>query len=65
METLKFYYENYRGVKSLRSVQDPTMWFGESKYHKGDQWFIHAFDLERQDFRDFAVADILTFVNEE
>lgn len=65
METMKFYYENWKGEKSLRSVQDPKLWFGESKYHKGPQWFINAVDLDKDDFRDFAVADILTFVKTE
>lgn len=62
MEMMKFYYTNWKGQQALRSVQDPNLWYGESKYHKGEQWFIHAYDVEREDFRDFAVADILAFV---
>lgn len=57
-----FIYENWKGEKGTRKVIDPVLWFGESKYHKGEQWFFHAFDIEKQDFRDFAVADILTFI---
>lgn len=63
MELMKFYYENWKGEKALRVVQDPRLWFGESKYHKGPQWFIHAYDTEKADFRDFALADVLTFVD--
>ncbi len=63
LPTLEFYYENWRGELGLRKVQDPRWFYGESKYHKGQQWFIHAFDLDRQDFRDFAVLDIRTFIN--
>ena len=65
MEKLKFYYINWKGEKSLRTVQDPKFWFGETQYHKCKQWLIRAYDLQKQDFRDFAVKDILTFIQEE
>ena len=58
-----FFYKNWRGEFSYRTVTGtPVFWFGESKYHKGPQWFIKAYDAEKQDVRDFAVADIVEFI---
>lgn len=59
MKALKFYYTNWKGNPGYRTVQDPKFWFGESLYHKGEQWFVKAFDVEKQDFRDFALKDIV------
>lgn len=63
LPTMEFVYTNWKGETLSRKVQDPVVWFGESKYHTGAQWFIHAFDIQKQEFRDFAVADILTFID--
>lgn len=63
LPVMEFIYTNWKGQTTNRRIQNPTLWYGESKYHKGAQWFFHAFDLEKDDFRDFAVADILTFVD--
>lgn len=62
MESLKFFYINYKGVGSYREVLDPHFYFGTSEYHgKKPQWFIRAYDKDKQDFRDFAVKDIVEF----
>ncbi len=62
---IKFYYKNWRGEYSYRTIHGaPMFWYGESKYHKGAQWFIKAYDVEKQDIRDFAVNDIVEFVKE-
>lgn len=37
------------------------VWFGESKYHTIDeepQWFLHAYCLDRNEYRDFALSRI-------
>lgn len=62
---LKFYYRNWKGKCSYRTVSGvKSVWYGESEYHKGNQWFLTAFDLEKDDFRDFALIDIIEFVKE-
>lgn len=61
LEQLRFYYRNYKGIHSMRTVVDPKFRYGESEFHKGMQWFLHAFDVEKDDFRDFAVVDIIHF----
>jgi len=62
MPVLEFYYRNYRGELGYRKVQDPKLSFKETEHHKGQQWIMTAFDLDKQDFREFAVKDIIEFL---
>lgn len=62
MNKLKFFYRNYKGVCGYRTVEGPTMWFGSTEFHKEMQWFIRGYDLDKEDFRDFAVKDIIEFI---
>lgn len=60
---IKFFYKNWRGECGYRTINGaPMFWYGESKYHEGPQWFIKAYDVDKQDIRDFAVLDIIEFV---
>lgn len=36
-------------------------WYGQTEYHKENQWFIKAYDVDKDDVRDFAVVDIIEF----
>lgn len=57
---LSFTYKNWKGRTAERTVIHPNMIFKENEYHDGPQWFLVAFDKERNAWRDFALADILT-----
>lgn len=60
-----FYYTNWKGNKGIRKISgDPVFWYGSTKYHTDDQWFIRAYDIEKKAIRDFAVLDILKFIKE-
>ena len=60
---LTFYYRNWKGEEGYRTVKGSLeMWFGESQYHKGPQWFMKGYDVAKGDFRDFAVLDIIQYV---
>lgn len=60
---IKFYYKNWRGEYGYRNIAgSPQFWYGESPFHKGAQWFIKAYDADKQEIRDFAVADIVEFI---
>lgn len=62
---IRFFYRNWRGECGYRTIRGvPMFWYGESKFHKGPQWFIKAYDAEKDDIRDFAVSDIIEFVKE-
>lgn len=58
-QSLSFTYKNYRGEVATRAVIPQTVWYGLSPFHDDKpQWFLKAYDLDKQAFRDFAMADI-------
>ena len=61
-ETLRFKYKNWQGVKGIRNVKPTKIWYGETEFHKGKQWFLKAQDLDRNAERDFALKDIIKFL---
>jgi len=52
-------YVNHRGVKAWRKIVPSRMWYGVTIWHPAEQWFVDAFDVERDSFRTFAIADIV------
>lgn len=60
---ISFLYKNYKGKVSVRHVlansiayvYQTTMWHGE------EQWLMNAYDIDRKDYRLFAVEDIIKF----
>jgi predicted DNA-binding transcriptional regulator YafY len=55
---IAIFYQNYRGEKTWRNIVPSRMWYGETIWHPAEQWFLDAFDLDRDCFRTFAIADI-------
>lgn len=51
-------YTNYRGETADRNIIPKGIFFGTTKFHKDKQWMLHAFDVEKQELRDFALRDI-------
>ncbi|WP_198652739.1 hypothetical protein [Escherichia coli] len=54
-------YKNWKGKISDRLVTEPSLWFGHTEYHSEDQWMMRALDVEKGEYRDFALKDILKF----
>jgi len=58
-ETMRFVYRNYRGEISMREVRTPVVTFyGSNDYHPLPQWLVRAYDIEKEDYRDFALSDM-------
>lgn len=55
---VRILYTNYRRETALRTVIPDRFWFGETEWHRGQQWFMDAYDVERHAIRSFALADI-------
>lgn len=51
-------YTNHRGDTRDRRVIPINTWFGESDWHDGEQWFLKAYDTEKEAERDFALLSI-------
>ncbi len=58
---LCFEYKNYKSIVSRRNVQPIKIWYGETKYHPIKQYFLKAYDLDKDQERDFALSDIKEF----
>lgn len=53
-----FTYKNYRGETSVRLVRPIMMSFGTTGFHPEPQWLLHAWDLNKEAERTFAMKDI-------
>lgn len=60
MTDIDFGYKNHRGEIGRRRVERESIevFFGKTEYHPEDQMIMRAFDLEKQAWRDFALADV-------
>jgi predicted DNA-binding transcriptional regulator YafY len=63
-KTLRFIYRNYRQSVETRRVLPDSLRFGQTPYHPRSQWLLRAWDLDRKDWREFAVEDVLRFVGD-
>ena len=60
-QAIRIDYTNHRGERRIRKVRPIQVWFGDSPYHKGEQWFFEAWDCARNRRRDFLLVDIHAF----
>lgn len=54
---VSFFYKNYRGELSVRTVTPIRIFWGSTKYHPESQWIMVAFDHDKSADRDFALRD--------
>lgn len=50
-------YTNYRGETAERNITPKRVWYGISEWHSVPQWFMTAFDHDKNADRDFALKD--------
>jgi predicted DNA-binding transcriptional regulator YafY len=53
-----FTYKNYRGETSVRLVRPVMVSFGTTGFHPEPQWLLHAWDVNKDAERTFAMKDI-------
>ena len=51
-------YTNHRGDTSIRKIIPKEVFFHKTEWHPEFQWFMKAFDLNKEADRDFAMKDI-------
>lgn len=51
----KFAYLNHRGRTSQRRVTPLRFYYGSTTYYPEPQWLLHAYDLDKNAIRDFAL----------
>ncbi len=57
IRSIEIVYTNYRGETSTRTITPISLWYGCTKYHPQEQWFLHAYDHTKRARRDFALLD--------
>ncbi len=55
---IKVKYTNYRGETAIRTIIPGECRWGTSEYHKEEQWLMRVFDVDRNDYREYALQDI-------
>ena len=63
-QELKFVYTNYKDVTKERYVGSPMsieFMIGDKRFYHNDKpkFFLRAFDLEKQEYRDFSLERII------
>lgn len=51
-------YTNWRGERTLRTILPEEITFTSNEWHREPQWLLKAVDMEKGDFRYFALKDI-------
>jgi predicted DNA-binding transcriptional regulator YafY len=51
-------YTNYKGERAIRKILPVRLDCGKNQWHKEDQYFIVAIDLEKDEIRTFSIKDI-------
>lgn len=55
-------FTNYKGIRSIRRIRPIRMFWGSTTFHRQDQFFIKAYDLEKNgEIRDFPLKGIHSF----
>ena len=58
LNAVTFTYKNYRDEISIRLVKPIMIAFGMTSFHREPQWLLHAWDLNKEAERTFAMKDI-------
>ncbi len=58
---LKFEYVNWKGEIGTRTIIPLEVWYGYTDYHT-EQWMLKAWDIDKDDERNFAINDIVKFL---
>ena len=59
---LVFKYTNWEGKTAVRKIQPIEIWYGKTEWHPEEQWFLKAIDVEKDVERNFALKDIIKFL---
>jgi hypothetical protein len=59
MIELTFGYINWRGESSRRRARPISIRWGETRWHPRPGWLLLAFDLDKQENREFYMRDML------
>ena len=56
---IKILYTNWKGETRIRTILPLSIEFKSTTWHKEEQWILNAIDVEKNEERGFALADII------
>ena len=56
---IKVVYKNWKGEVGLRTIIPLSIHHGKSDFHKDEQWLLKVWDIDKKDYRTYALRDIL------
>ena len=59
---LIFTYKNYKGSVSERTVLPLSIFYGITDFHKTPCWLMHGWDIDKKQYRDFCMVDVVSFL---
>lgn len=54
---IKMVYRNWKGEVGERTIIPRRVWFGSTEWHPEMCWLLTAYDVDKDDMRDFALED--------
>lgn len=51
-------YINHRKQHQARRIVPEYLWWGSTQWHPAEGWLLHAWDIDKQAYRDFAWTGI-------
>ena len=57
-EIVNILYTNCQGKTGFRNIVPQELKFEETEWHPGEQWILHAFDVDKEAPRAFAIKDV-------
>lgn len=57
-QIVNIYYKNHRGETGWRTILPLELYWGKTEWHPEAQWFLSAFDADKNAERTFAMRDI-------
>ena len=57
-KAIRVRYRNWKGETAVRSIIPLGVFYGSSEFHKEEQWLLKVWDLEKSDYRTYALKGI-------
>jgi len=61
---IKVKYKNWQGEVGIRTIIPAKVYYGNTDYHKENQWLLEVWDVEKDAPRTYAMMDIIEFIKE-
>ena len=55
-------YKNWRGEITVRRIVPLEIYLGSTEYHKEEQWLLRVWDIDKEDYRIYALKKVLEWI---